>query len=267
MNFDNKRFYVELIEQEPKSYKFKFTEVDVEPGEERKIYWSQKFTYLFMNSSEFSNIRNFANYVLANQGLAMRVNVCNDYITRVDDINMYIKIYDIPEYFSSRKVICDEINERLFDGHEDVAQMMADDIKVKERLFIVNRLYEYRKTVLYESIVMFLMLRLDKEGMTDPLNECNLIHENNEDALNAARSYGCTPYLYYMACKMLHIYRYEDENDFIYELPCYPGMIYTTNIRMPIGDIRLNLEEQFYLFPDFITKMLLLHKEKTLNHA
>lgn len=267
MNFDNKRFYVELVEQEPKSYKFKFTEVDTELGEERKVYWSQKFTYLFICSSEFSNINDFAMYVLTHQGLAMRVDVCNDYITKVDDINMYIKIYDIPEYFSSKKVIHDEINKKLFDGHEEIAQIMVDDIKIKERLFIINRLYGHRKTILYESIVMFLMLRLDKEGMADPLNECNLIYESNEDALNAARSYGCTPYLYYMACKMLHIYRYKDENDFIYESPCYPGMIYTTNVRMPIGDIRLNLEEQPFSFPDFIIKTLLLHKEKQLNYA
>ena len=267
MNCDNKSFFIELLKQESGGYKFKFTEVNPSPGEQRKVYWSQEFPYFFMNSPEFNNIRDFAMRILVNQGISMYVNICNDYVISVDGINMYIKIYNIPDYYQNKRVINNEIIEKLFNGHEDIAQTMVNDIKIQERLFIIYYLYGHKRNVLYESIVMFLMLRLDKEGVANPLNECNLIHNDDEGSLNASRSYGCTPYLYYMACKMLHIYRYEDENDFVYELPCYPGMIYAIEKRLTIGDIRLKLEEPLSLFPDFITKMLLLQKEKQSNYA
>lgn len=264
-----KDFLVQLIKQDSGNYVFKFEEayhpISVKPD----TYISQEYGPLFMDSPKYGDIRDFALNVFAHPGLKVTATIINGYVLygsyNYGNMKLDIPVFEVRTYTTGSTLFCDSMTNKLFNGHEDIAVAMNDDIKIKERMYAVSYLYANAVCNIYESAILFLMMRLDKEGLGDPLVECKKIYNNYEEATERADSFGCSRYFYYMACKLLYLYRHSSEEDFVYELPCYPSLVFVTNIRMPIGDIRLKMEELNSVFPHFIKEMLLLHKRKTTD--
>lgn len=262
----SKDFLVQLIKLDSGKYVFKFKEANCPLSLNPDEYISQEYDPFLMSSPKYGNIHDFAVNVFANPGIRVTATIINGYVLYAQytygDIKLNIPVFGINMSMYDNMPFCDSMKEKLFNGHEDIAAAMNNDIKVKERVYTVIHLYAKDFSNIYETAIMFLMMRLDKEGLGDPLMECKKVYNDDEEAIERVNSFGCSKYFYYMACKMLYFYRHCSEEDFVYELPCYPSLIFVNNVRMPIGDIRLKIEELNSVFPYFIEEMLLLHKRK-----
>ena len=262
----SKDFLVQLIKLDSGNYVFKFKEANCPLSCKPDTYISQEYDPFLMSSQKHSNIHDFAVNVFANPGIKVTVTIINGYVLYAQHyyggVKLNVPVFNMNSCTIGNMPFCDSMKEKLFDGHEDIATIMDNDIKVKERMYVVNYLYTDNIFNIYEAAIMFLMMRLDKEGLGDSLMECKKVYNDDEDAIVRVNSFGCSKYFYYMACKLLYFYRHCSEEDFVYELPCGPSLIFVSNVRMPIGDIRLKMEDLDSVFPYFIKEMLFLHKKK-----